>query len=261
MINLFFIGERRSFIIGVACLLYYIIMIRIIREHNRTLLDNIRLSILNRNISLRDPLTGLANRRRLDVFIEKLIPMATRTHLPFCVILFDVDHFKQYNDTEGHHAGDVLLTAVADIITEEIRDADLAVRFGGEEFLVILADADFATSVMIADRIRVEIETSTDCTISAGIAAHHGSENFDETLRKADKALYRAKRQCRRCGRPVAFQDYRSSQRRFAGRRGRCCQECIRRRPYDLTLFHRYAFGQIARLVNVGALDDGHMIG
>ena len=193
-IRLISLDERQAYLVAAATGLYYIIMLKIIRTLNVTLLDNIRLSIVNRNMSLRDPLTGLGNRRRLEIFVEKLIPMSSRNNQPFCVLLMDLDHFKKYNDSQGHHAGDVLLCAVSEIITDEVRSSDLAIRFGGEEFLVLMPDTKIDQAFTIAQRISTEVMESTDITISGGVSLHIPSENFEDTVRRADAALYKAKR-------------------------------------------------------------------
>lgn len=193
-IMLLLVGEKKSYVVAVAIFIYLVVMIKIIKGLNTTLLDNIHLSIVNRNMSLRDPLTGLGNRRWLEIFVEKLIPMSTRKNQPFCVLLMDLDHFKQYNDTQGHHAGDVLLCAVSEIITDEIRSSDLAIRFGGEEFLVLMPETELEQAFAIAERISAEVMETTDITISGGVASHKPSENFEDTVRRADSALYRAKR-------------------------------------------------------------------
>ncbi|MDH5188796.1 MAG: GGDEF domain-containing protein [Rhodospirillaceae bacterium] len=193
-IRLILLDDFQAYVVAAATLIYYGIMIKIIRGLNLTLLDNIRLSIVNRNMSLRDPLTGLGNRRRLELFVEKLIPMSARKSSQFSVILMDIDHFKKYNDSEGHHAGDVLLCAVSEIITDEIRSSDLAIRFGGEEFLILMPETETEQAFAIAERISTEVMQSTDVTISGGVACHIASENFEETVRRADAALYLAKR-------------------------------------------------------------------
>ncbi len=193
-VRLLLLDERQAYLVAAATILYYIVMLKIIRVLNTTLLDNIRLSIVNRNMSLRDPLTGLGNRRRLEVFVEKLIPMSSRNNKPFCVLLMDLDNFKKYNDSQGHHAGDVLLCAVSEIITDEIRSSDLAIRFGGEEFLVLMPDTKTEQAFAIAQRIGSEVIESTDITISGGVAQHVPSNNFEDTVRRADAALYKAKR-------------------------------------------------------------------
>ena len=193
-IMLLLTGEKKSFVVALAIIIYSMMMIKIIRGLNTTLLDNIRLSIVNRNMSLRDPLTGLGNRRRLEIFVEKLIPISARKNNQFSVVLMDIDHFKKYNDENGHHAGDVLLCAVSEIITDEIRGSDLAIRFGGEEFLILMPETEIEQASAIAQRISAEIMETTDVTISGGVARHKPSENFEDTVRRADSALYLAKR-------------------------------------------------------------------
>ncbi|HWA18674.1 MAG TPA: GGDEF domain-containing protein [Devosia sp.] len=155
-------------------------------------------------LSRHDPLTGLGNRRALDEMLAGLASGDATKDL--AVIVADIDHFKSYNDALGHLAGDQCLKRVAGIIASELRGpADRAVRFGGEEFLVLLPDADLWTAIAIAERIRAAIEAAAMpnpgrpfhavVTASLGFAAgrlQHGV-GADELIRSADAALYAAK--------------------------------------------------------------------
>ena len=116
----------------------YILIVKLIIKQNKILIENITLKIENNKFSLVDPLTRLWNRRRLDLHVEKLVPTSQRSGDPFSLTILDIDHFKEYNDTHGHAAGDELLIKVAGILQDCSREEDLVVRYGGEEFIVLL---------------------------------------------------------------------------------------------------------------------------
>jgi len=141
-----------------------------------------------------DALTGLVNRRYLAIFLEKFVSTAIRFNRPLSVLMIDVDHFKKYNDTFGHPAGDKLLIQVAEIISCQVRAMDVAARYGGEEFIVLLPETDAEGAMIIAERIRLKIDELTEVTISLGIAVYIKNNDSGEMLiKRADTALYRAK--------------------------------------------------------------------
>jgi diguanylate cyclase (GGDEF)-like protein len=154
-------------------------------------------------IARRDPMTGLDNRRSLDMKLQEMRGSAPEDE-DFAVVLFDLDHFKPYNDSLGHLAGDTCLKRVAELVQEGMREGtDLAFRFGGEEFLVLLRETDLVDALGVAERLRRTIEhaaiphpTSGVCTASFGVAsAKIGSPITNEELvQSADSALYAAKR-------------------------------------------------------------------
>jgi len=158
-------------------------------------------------LSLHDALTGLANRNLMKEDLIKCMARAKRSHEPFSLIMLDLDHFKRYNDTHGHTAGDRLLTSIGAIISREVREVDMPVRFGGEEFLVILPDTASPAAAEVAERIRrAVLETNfgeaghppLHITISAGIAEWKKDIlHRDEMITLADGALYEAKRRGR----------------------------------------------------------------
>jgi two-component system cell cycle response regulator len=144
--------------------------------------------------SFHDPLTGLANRRSLEVQLEKNYGFAKRYGHPLSVIMMDIDHFKQYNDSHGHVEGDRLLVKVANIFLKALRIADYVFRYGGEEFLVMLPGTDIADSCKAAERLRRVVESGAGITISLGVSSYHESLQGGEALiREADNALYKAK--------------------------------------------------------------------
>jgi len=160
--------------------------------------NNAKLYDEARNFSLRDHLTGLANRRFLHMQLEKSVKAARRYREKLSVIMLDIDHFKQFNDTYGHVQGDRLLVKIAGILMEEMRSSDYVFRYGGEEFLVILSQTDLMTACDAAERLRTSVESSTAVTISLGVSAYRETMQDDEDLiRTADTALYQAKQRGR----------------------------------------------------------------
>ncbi len=139
-----------------------------------------------------DPLTGLANRRGWQELLRREIARAERDHGSFSVALIDLDRFKDFNDRNGHAAGDRLLKEAAARWSGQIRDMDLIARHGGEEFALLLPGAGFKDASAIVERIRSQ--TPAGITVSGGIAEWDGSEDPDALVARADAALYEAKR-------------------------------------------------------------------
>jgi diguanylate cyclase (GGDEF)-like protein/PAS domain S-box-containing protein len=165
---------------------------------------NIRLREALRTQSVRDALTGLYNRRYLEEVLAREVRRAARAGQSLGVLMIDLDHFKSFNDTYGHDAGDVVLRETGASLTKSIRAEDFVCRFGGEEFVVILPTADLAASSMRAERLRMQMKELTVLhqgrsmgmlTISVGVAVfpEHGSSP-KELMAAADGALYEAKR-------------------------------------------------------------------
>jgi diguanylate cyclase (GGDEF)-like protein len=152
--------------------------------------------------STTDSLTGLHNRHSLMDLLAAELERSRRGGRPFGLLMIDVDHFKRFNDSHGHLAGDAILRKLGTLLESELRSCDHAARYGGEEFVVLLTEADLASSMLVAERIRARAETSlrvdgisTAVTLSLGLAVHpeHATEPED-LLRQADEALYEAKR-------------------------------------------------------------------
>lgn len=138
-----------------------------------------------------DSLTGLPNRRALEEQLPQEMARARRAGSPLCVAIVDMDHFKDYNDTHGHLAGDEALRACAAVWDESLRGEDTIVRFGGEEFLVLLPRTDLEQAAEIVERLRARTPMGQTC--SAGLARWDFGESIDELLGRADQALYLAK--------------------------------------------------------------------
>ncbi|MEK6202113.1 MAG: GGDEF domain-containing protein [Desulfobulbaceae bacterium] len=154
-------------------------------------------------MATKDPLTGLYNRRYLDSVIEQLVAGAIRRKSPIGVLMCDIDHFKRVNDLFGHDTGDSVLIQIADICQSCARQSDLVIRFGGEEFLIILPDCGESCAATMAERIRNKVEAhkvhtphrTLRQTISVGVAefAPTSSKSIWEIIKLADIALYQAK--------------------------------------------------------------------
>ena len=143
-------------------------------------------------ISAQDGLTGVSNRRTFDETLALEWRRAMRTRTPISLLLVDIDHFKNYNDTHGHQAGDECLRRVAQTLRNSVhRAADLVARYGGEEFVVLLPDTPVEHARQIAESIRAAVE-KLGATVSIGVASELSS--IEALIRKADEALYEAKR-------------------------------------------------------------------
>ncbi|HET6434455.1 MAG TPA: sensor domain-containing diguanylate cyclase, partial [Xanthomonadaceae bacterium] len=166
-------------------------------------LVNLQLRDKLRTQSLRDPLTGLHNRRYLDEALPREIDRCLRRGTPLAVLMLDVDHFKTFNDSHGHAAGDALLATIGQVLQDSVRGEDLVCRYGGEEFTVVLTETARDGALKRAEQIRAAIgrvtvehlrQTLGPRTVSIGLAmlSEHG-ETPEALLHAADHALYRAK--------------------------------------------------------------------
>jgi diguanylate cyclase (GGDEF)-like protein len=149
-------------------------------------------------LSLTDGLTGLDNRRQLMLTLESEVERSQRHGHNFAVVMLDVDHFKDYNDTYGHLAGDTVLTRVGALLRECTRGVDCSARYGGEEFVLVLPETSVERAIEVADRIRTRLATegfsNGRITLSAGVAQFpRDGETPESILSSADAALYRAK--------------------------------------------------------------------
>lgn len=156
----------------------------------------------------RDVLTKLFNRRFLPSALMREIDLAKRSDHAFALMLIDIDHFKQVNDSYGHEAGDVVLQQTAALIMNSIRAGDFVFRYGGEEILVILVDVDRGAVLRLADAMRMKIEQarfmlsggrSINLTVSIGVASYDGHPDYQVLINQADTALYEAKSRGRNC--------------------------------------------------------------
>jgi two-component system, cell cycle response regulator len=172
------------------------------KRYTERLRDNVQMSI---EMAITDALTGLFNRRYMETHLATLVEQAVSRGKPIAALVVDIDYFKAVNDTHGHDAGDDVLREFALRIRKAIRNIDLACRYGGEEFVIVMPETDMAVATMVAERLRRRIASEPfaiqngtrliDVTISIGIAALDGpGDNAAAILKRADTALYRAKR-------------------------------------------------------------------
>ncbi len=172
------------------------------KRYTERLRDNAQLTV---EMAITDALTGLHNRRYMETHLATLVEQAAARGKPIAVLVLDIDYFKAVNDAHGHDAGDDVLREFALRIRKAIRNIDLACRYGGEEFVIVMPETDMAVATMVAERLRRRIASepfaiqdgtrSLDVTISIGIAALDGpGDNAAAILKRADTALYRAKR-------------------------------------------------------------------
>lgn len=157
-----------------------------------------------RQESLTDTLTGISNRKAFDASLEQNIHTAREQQSPFCVLLVDIDHFKQFNDTHGHLVGDKVLRFVASTLKRSVKGKDMVARFGGEEFVIILPQTEVEGAETVAEHVRQAIssgqlkdkqsdESYGRVTVSIGVAQFTMSDLPNDIVQRADRGLYLAK--------------------------------------------------------------------
>jgi diguanylate cyclase (GGDEF)-like protein len=154
--------------------------------------------IQKKQLAVRDGLTGLYNHRFFQEYLGYRFSLPEQKHQPIAVIIGDIDHFKKYNDTFGHPAGDEVLKQIAYIITENVRSSDIVARYGGEEFIVILPNSTKEDALAVAERIREAVDAFPfehgKLTISLGVSSYpEHADSKDALIVSADQALYKAK--------------------------------------------------------------------
>ncbi len=140
-----------------------------------------------------DPLTGVNNRRGLDDSLGSQLALVTRYHSVFSLVLFDIDHFKQINDQEGHLNGDRVIQELAQLLDESIRETDIIARYGGDEFVIIMPQTDLDGASIFAERLRAGVAERMTITVSGGVTAARESDDPESLIARADTALYNAK--------------------------------------------------------------------
>lgn len=177
-------------------------LLQVYLRETAPVLETKRLMENLRDSTLRDPMTGLNNRRFLEEYVETLVAGVQRKRGHAAVMMLDLDYFKMVNDTHGHDAGDAVIKALANVLKQAVRASDLVIRYGGEEFLIILLDSNSEQAYAIAEKIRLEVEALKiqigsiiiKKTISIGIADFpDDSPTFWQAVKFADIALYQAK--------------------------------------------------------------------
>ena len=175
------------------------------RLSEMTTRDLVRIASLERDV-MRDPLTGLLNRRNLEGRLDEEIARARRLGLPLSLLMIDLDHFKHINDSYGHLMGDQVLRHVSSMVVSKVRVSDMVVRYGGEEFLVIAPDSALEEATHLGDRLLHHLRNHEvplpngeplKVTASIGAASLYDGESQISFLRRADMALYEAKGQGR----------------------------------------------------------------
>jgi diguanylate cyclase (GGDEF)-like protein len=174
-----------------------------VRAANAQLKRRQKLGEFYRQLSLNDSLTGLYNRAWLNDMLPKLAARAAQDGSPLSIIMIDLDHFKRFNDTHGHLAGDAALSAAANVIRESLRPSDFAVRYGGEELMAVLPDTQPGLAGMVAERLAERLRTTMvfpdmrlplpHITGSFGVASLAPGADEHDLMAAADAALYRAK--------------------------------------------------------------------
>ncbi len=158
-------------------------------------------------MSVTDGMTGLFNHRYFYDTLARVIEVNKLSGEPICILILDIDHFKKFNDTHGHKAGDAVLVKVAEVIKRGVRENDFAARYGGEEFTVILPGADISLAVEIGEKLRTGIEAEKvkyeglllSVTVSLGVAEYDGIKDESALVVSADNALYKSKENGRNC--------------------------------------------------------------
>jgi len=171
------------------------------KRYTERLRDNVQQSI---EMAITDALTGLYNRRYMETHLSSLVEQAVSRGKPLTVLVLDIDFFKSINDTHGHDAGDDVLREFATRVRKSIRGIDLACRYGGEEFVIVMPETDMGVAAIVAERLRRRIASESfaigngtraiEVTISIGLATLDADDNAGTILKRADQALYRAKR-------------------------------------------------------------------
>lgn len=157
--------------------------------------------------ALHDPLTGTGNRVAMDTAVRRELQLASRYNQPLTLMMVDLDHFKQINDSYGHAVGDEVLHEVAQTLMLVARATDMTFRYGGEEFAILLSNTDLAGAGIIAERLRQAIESleieqgdqRLKVSASFGLASYRDGDSVKDLFEQADRALYRAKDQGRNC--------------------------------------------------------------
>ena len=174
-----------------------------VRAANAQLRRRQKLGEFYRQLSLNDGLTGLYNRAWLGEMLPKLAMRARQDGSPLSIVMIDLDHFKRFNDTHGHIAGDAALSAAAGVIRDSLRPSDFAVRYGGEELMAVLPDTPLSLAEMVAERLAERLRTALvfpdmrlplpHITGSFGVACLEAGGDEHALMAAADAALYRAK--------------------------------------------------------------------
>jgi diguanylate cyclase (GGDEF)-like protein len=149
-------------------------------------------------LAVKDSLTGCWNRRKFDEIIEREMNTAKRYQSPLSLLFLDIDHFKRINDSLGHNIGDLVLAGLGGLVHGHIRASDYLVRWGGEEFVLLLPETKLAAACKVAEKLRQDVERArfaedVTITVSLGVTLHEPGEDVESLVKRADCALYQAK--------------------------------------------------------------------
>jgi diguanylate cyclase (GGDEF)-like protein len=169
-----------------------------VRSDNQFIANRLGLLRQAEHNAVTDALTGLGNRHWMHETFERELARAQRGRTPLCLMMVDIDRFKRLNDRFGHIAGDQVLASVSDVLREHLRATDLIARFGGDEFAILLPGLELGQASQAAERLRENVEAVTPnlampVTISVGITQAEASDDLNELVQRADKAMYEAK--------------------------------------------------------------------
>ncbi len=176
-----------------------------VREHAISAVFKARTHQKLEEAAIKDPLTGLHNRRKMIEVLENELIRSERANQPFCIVMCDIDHFKKVNDTHGHDCGDYVLVEISKLIKSTIRKQDFVGRWGGEEFLLLYPETSSEGGEIVTEKVRSIIDntvflykgTSLKITMTFGIAMHSENKSIDDVIIEADDALYEGKKQGR----------------------------------------------------------------
>jgi len=200
------LAQLLAFTVTIAVMLYTGSAINRLRERTKKQYIALQEALeINLRLAITDDLTGLYNRRHFMEQLSQQKALSERDDSDFVVFYCDLDHFKQINDTFGHHTGDIVLQKFSEILKSSIREIDYAARFGGEEFVCLLVNTDIENAKKVTERIRESIATynfsdvapTLHATVSIGISNFKQFKTIQETLMSADNRMYRAKQQGR----------------------------------------------------------------
>lgn len=189
-----FMGQGHYFnILGSFFIAFYFVFFSLTIKMHNTVLNAIEQQIERQDMAYKDSLTGLWNRRKLFEVVDQIGDKS------YCILLIDIDHFKKLNDNEGHQKGDEVLGQISFCVVRCCDNEDMIVRYGGEEFLVLLPGKDLDSAERVADKINAEVAAECTNTVSIGVAYSNLYKDFDAVVNAADHAMYRAKTDGRNC--------------------------------------------------------------
>jgi diguanylate cyclase (GGDEF)-like protein len=176
-----------------------------VRSDNKFIANSLDVLRRAEHNAITDPLTGLGNRRWMEEMFEREIKRLHHAGAAACLLMIDIDQFKQFNDSYGHTAGDRVISSVAGALREQLRPTDLIARFGGDEYAALLPGINLGQGLDTAERLRLKVMSlsptglAMPISVSIGISEVGNSDAFDAALQRADAAMYAAKENGRNC--------------------------------------------------------------